>query len=94
MRAERALRGSEERLQLAVSAANMAIWEWDPVNDKAIKSDIYDAQYGRPPETASPLKWWTDRVHPEERDRVVASLNAALAGNKRRLVRRVPLPTR
>jgi len=82
VRAEQALRESEERLQLAVSAANLAIWEWDPVKDRSIKSDIYQAQYGRPPENASCHEWWTDRVHPEERDRVVAGLNAAMAGSK------------
>jgi light-regulated signal transduction histidine kinase (bacteriophytochrome) len=47
-----------------------------------VRSDIYHAQYGRPPESDSALKWWTDRVHPEERDRVLASLNAALEGSK------------
>lgn len=82
VRAERALRESEERMQLAVSAANMAIWEWDPVKDKSIKSDIYQAQYGQPLDTASCHEWWTERVHPQERDRIVASLNAALAGSK------------
>lgn len=81
-KAERALKESELRLQLAVSAMNMGIWEWDPANDKAVMSDIYTAQYGRPPETVSPLAWWTDRVHPDERARVIVSLNAALSGKK------------
>lgn len=81
-KAESALKESELRLQLAVNAMNMAIWEWDPVSDKAVKSDIYAAQYGRPPETGSSRAWWIGRIHPDERDRVVASLNATLAGNK------------
>jgi len=53
--AAEALRASEERLRLAVAAANEAIWEYDPVH-RLRWNMTYDEPSGSPPEMASPRR--------------------------------------
>ncbi|MBV9415400.1 MAG: GAF domain-containing protein, partial [Solirubrobacterales bacterium] len=47
-RAEAALRGSEERMQLAIGATGMVTWEWLPAPDRVTTSDSFAAVYGLP----------------------------------------------
>ncbi|HVJ82888.1 MAG TPA: PAS domain S-box protein, partial [Planctomycetia bacterium] len=57
-------------LRLAVSAADLGAWDWDPVTDTVTLSgraaEIYDAEPGRPL-SREELR---SRVHPEDRERV------------------------
>jgi PAS domain S-box-containing protein len=50
-RAEQALRQSEARLQLALDATNLGIWEWDLENDEVRWSDTMFRLTGITPET-------------------------------------------
>jgi PAS domain S-box-containing protein len=47
-RVEQALRGSEERLRLAVEANRIVAWEWDPVADRVTTSENFSEVYGLP----------------------------------------------
>jgi PAS domain S-box-containing protein len=67
-----------ERLQLAVAAANEAIWDWDLAKGSVKWNNAYSLAFGRRPGTGSSSKWWSDRIHPDDRDRVLATLNAAV----------------
>jgi PAS domain S-box-containing protein len=79
-RMERLVLESEERLQMAVSVANEAIWDWN-VADNTIKwNETYGALFGRPGEAASESRWWVEHLHSEDRARVLASLRDALQG--------------
>jgi signal transduction histidine kinase len=49
--AEAALRASEERNRLALQAAGMGTWEWDPVTDRQIFSAETEALHGLAPGT-------------------------------------------
>ncbi len=75
-----ALRGSEERLQLAQAAGRIGAWDWDVASGHAICSDSYRDLYGLDPMGAghdSPEAWLAG-VHPDDRERVIKTWQAAL----------------
>lgn len=78
---EAALRKSEERLQLALSAANgIGIWDWDVVEDRFYASGRFAAFYGLPRDYASgvSISEVTKNIHPEDAGRVERAIAAAL----------------
>jgi PAS domain S-box-containing protein len=77
-RMEEALRQSEERFSLAIKATNDAIWDIDLENGIVSWNETYSVLYGRPPETSDSWQWWIDRIHPEDRERTVGGLHAAI----------------
>src|SRR5687767_13679268 len=79
--AEAALRETEPRLKLARGAAGLTIWEWEPDTGMTSYTPEFIALYGLPPD-APPWtsEEWRERVHPDDRDRVIEELRAALAG--------------
>jgi PAS domain S-box-containing protein len=79
--AARALRDNEERYALAARATNVAIWEWAIADGGLTWSPGVHAIFGHAPEKVSPtVGWWYDRVHPDDRERVRASLQLLLEG--------------
>ena len=82
-RAEAALRESNTRLELAQGAAGLTIWEWEPDTEWTSYTPEFCTLYGLPPGTA-PLTYdeWLAFVHPDDRDRVIEDLDAALAGER------------
>jgi PAS domain S-box-containing protein len=78
MAAEAALRSSEERLRLATKATNDAIWDMDLKTGSISWNDTYSVLYGRP-DTADSWQFWIDRIHPEDRRRIVDGFEAAIA---------------
>lgn len=80
-RIEEALRQSEERFRLAIKATNDAIWDMDLQTGVVGWNDTYSALYGRPPGTSNSWQWWVDRIHPDDRERTVQSLTAAISSN-------------
>lgn len=77
-KAEDRLKESEERLRLAMEAANEAIWEYDPASGIARVNDAGVRVFGRPPQGASCSEWWAERTDPRERKRITASFLGAL----------------
>ena len=77
------LRRTEERYRLAVRAANDVIWDWDACTNDAEWSDALHTVFGWDPHVAKRAPdthcWWSERVHPSDRARVVASYEAALS---------------
>lgn len=81
--AENALRKSEERYREASSATNDVIWEWCFEKQRATWAGAHLKVLGYPEllgETA--VNWWLDRIHPEDRDKVLASQATALANGE------------
>ncbi|MGH7510150.1 MAG: PAS domain S-box protein [Gemmatimonadales bacterium] len=78
--AETALRGSEERYRLLAQASREAVWDWDLVTDLVSwdvgTGPLLDYQRSEQGDTAA---WWYDRIHPADRERVVASIDSAVA---------------
>jgi two-component system sensor histidine kinase UhpB len=77
--AAEALRASEERLHLAVAAANESIWEYDPVH-RLRWNKTYDRPSDAAPEMASPGELCVWRIHPEDREAVSRNFAEALEG--------------
>ena len=77
--AEAALRASEERYRLVAQASKEVVWDWDLLTDQVIWDEgtgpLLDYQ---PAELGTTADWWYERLHPEDRERVVESLDSAI----------------
>jgi PAS domain S-box-containing protein len=78
-RAEEALRESEERFRIAAESASDLIWEWDILNGKLEWFGAIDALLGYAPgEFPRTLEAWERIIHPDDHDRVMATLDQHL----------------
>ncbi len=79
--AEERARRSELRYQLAARATRDVIWEWNPVTGEVHRSSSFEKFFGYAQrDVGDRIEWWTEQVHPEDRDRVLPDLWAAIAG--------------
>jgi PAS domain S-box-containing protein len=78
--AEQDLRHREERYRLAAEAAQDALWDWDLLTDRIVWSERADGKLGyhRSGRSAS-AAWWYERLHADDRERVVSGIHAAIA---------------
>lgn len=64
-----ALQRSEERLNLALSATNLGLWDWNLINDEVYYSPVWLSMLGYgPDELPQKLETWTSLQHPEDRE--------------------------
>jgi PAS domain S-box-containing protein len=72
--AHQALRASEERLRLAHKATNDVVWDWDVIHDTQQWNEAGRAVFGWSEivEHSVNVRWWVERVHPDDRQRVDA----------------------
>jgi PAS domain S-box-containing protein len=75
---ERALRESEERMSLAVGAANLELWEWDFKKDDVWGSKNRRALLGLPLSGKLTLATVLSQVHVDDRERVRQTLMDAI----------------
>ncbi|HEX2555298.1 MAG TPA: PAS domain S-box protein [Microvirga sp.] len=81
-RAEREVEAREERYRLAARATNDAIWDWDLGTGRVERNDAVLALFGYADPAIEPnLPWWEERLHPDDRARVMASIAAYLEGS-------------
>jgi PAS domain S-box-containing protein len=75
--AEQALQASKDRLQLAMDAAQLGSWQYDPlrrvVSGDTCSQEIFDVTAGE-----MPFKEIMKRVHPDDAEKVWAALEATL----------------
>ena len=78
--AEQDLRQREERYRLASLAANDALWDWDLLTDRIVWTEPAGGKFGyhRSGRGAS-AAWWYERLHADDRERVVSGMHAAIA---------------
>ena len=75
---QRRLAESERRLRLAQGAANVGTWEWDLTTGRNHWTDEAYVLYGLEPGSCEPsYETWSQRVHPEDRERVAREVEAA-----------------
>ena len=68
-----ALRVSEKRYALAARATGHAIWDWDLASNVVSWAEGAHTVLGyRDAEMEGSIQWWQDRLHPDDRDRVIA----------------------
>jgi PAS domain S-box-containing protein len=79
-RAEAELRTREERYRLAAVATQDAVWDWDLLTDRLAWDERAGGVFGyhRTPAGLS-AAWWYERLHAEDRERVVSGIHAAIA---------------
>ncbi len=78
-RAELAAEQSQERLKLALDTARGCLWEWDVA--RQVFNDEYYLLHGvDPAEGRRDPEFWLNRVHHDDRDRIVAMDSAVLSG--------------
>ena len=78
---EQALRESEERLDLALDAANEGIWDWDVEHSRMLFDDRYYTMAGyRPGAFPGAFKEWEKRVHPDDIESTETAIKQYLAG--------------
>jgi PAS domain S-box-containing protein len=81
-RAEAELRVSEERFSLVTKATNDVIWDWDIVAGTQWWNESLKSIFGYDPAQMEPgSESWLNRIHPEDRKRVLDSVDAVLAGS-------------
>ena len=74
-----ALTESQERFALLASATNDAIWDWRVEQNVLWWNEGLKTLFGYEPTTVDPsLRSWTDYIHPDDRERVLESLEKAL----------------
>jgi PAS domain S-box-containing protein len=76
--AEERLRVSEERLRLAFLATGDALWDWNTLTGYVWRNQVLAEMAGETGRPAEDFAWWADRLHPEDRPRVLAALETAL----------------
>lgn len=76
--AEERLRASEERLRLAFLATGDALWDWNTLTGYVWRNRRLAELAGEAGPPAEDFAWWAGRLHPEDRPRVMAALEAAL----------------
>lgn len=72
--AEEALRRSEERFRLVAKAIGEAIWDNDLLTGKQEWDGATEALFGYQPHEGSKGRWWEERIHSEDRERVLSGL--------------------
>jgi len=70
---------SEERFRLLCNVTNDAIWNWDLTSDTIWWNDSFGALFGYThEEMGDSIHAWYERIHPEERDAVIAKIHQAI----------------
>jgi PAS domain S-box-containing protein len=78
-RIEADLRRSEERFELVARATTDAVYDWNVGTGMTSWNHGMRTLFGYPVDAEQAHNWWRAKVHPDDRARTVASVEAALA---------------
>jgi PAS domain S-box-containing protein len=78
--AQDALRVTEERLLLASRAARDCIYDWDLASGRVWRSEAFQELVGPGEPVGDDSAWWQDRVHPDDRERLLEAGRRAFDG--------------
>ncbi|RYG37888.1 PAS domain S-box protein, partial [bacterium] len=77
--ARRKLAESEERFRIVAQATRDAVWDWDLRDDSVWWNEGISDLFGHSRESVEPTAaWWATNIHPEDRERVGASIHDAI----------------
>ena len=80
-RTEAALKLSQERLQLAVSGSSLGLWDWNIATGETYFDFHWKSMLGyAETEIENNFQAWESLLHPEDRGKVMESLNSYLEG--------------
>ncbi len=68
-----------ERFRLLARATDDVIWDWHLVDNTIWWNEAYQTSFGYPPEETSPyISSWYDRIHTEDRERIVEGIHTLI----------------
>ena len=77
--AEQELRERDERFRLVARATNDAVWDWDLSTRRLWWNESTHKLFRyQPGEVSEERSWWEQRIHPEDRAAIVASVETAI----------------
>jgi PAS domain S-box-containing protein len=76
--AEEELRETQQRMELAASAAELGMWMWDIVHDEIWITDKGRALFGFTPSEKLDFDRFRNRLHPEDRESVLKAVESSL----------------
>lgn len=82
-RAEQALKESNERFRIIAQATADVVWDWDLVDDTIWWGDGMRTRFGYAYDQTPQIgESWVQHIHPDDRDRVVTGIHAAIDGGE------------
>lgn len=82
--AAESLKQSTRRFRSIAAATNDAIWEWNLIEDTVWWCDEFSKLFGYEGAKSGPdFEAWKDRIHPDDRDRILENLEASLRGTSK-----------
>jgi PAS domain S-box-containing protein len=85
---EEQLRESQERFELIAGATKEAIWDWDLRENRIWHNHGYENVFRPPTDAPDRVQdWWLDRIHPADRDRVLATFPPRLVDGRQEWTR-------
>jgi two-component system, NarL family, sensor histidine kinase UhpB len=78
---EEALRETEGRYQLVAKATREAVWDWNLFGGEVWRNEGFQTLFGYAPEEIVPHPdWWSERLHPDDRDRILSAVPPRISG--------------
>ncbi|WDT74888.1 MAG: EAL domain-containing protein [Candidatus Manganitrophus sp.] len=82
--AEEDFRKSNERFHLIARATSDVIWDWDLITNALWWNDNFKTLFGYKDEEIEPsLESWVNRIHPEDKERVLSGIHAVIDRGER-----------
>jgi PAS domain S-box-containing protein len=79
---EEQLRISDERFHLIAKATSDAVWDYDVVRSQIYFNESFTKYFGHHPgEWENGYNLWEKHIHPDDRERVMAKINATIKGS-------------
>lgn len=75
------LRKSDERWQFALEGAGAGVWDWDVRTNKTYFTDRWKSMLGyEPGELRDSFEQWKELIHPDDRERALATIESYFSG--------------
>ncbi len=82
IKAQNALKISNERFEYATKATSDAIWEWNIPDGTLFWGERYSEIFGHPLQGLhADLECWRNNIHPQDAERVIKKIYASIGGN-------------
>jgi len=82
-RAEEEIKQGNERFQLVCRGTHDAVWDWNLQTNDLWWNENFQTLFGYRAEEIEPgIESWTNRIHPEDLDRVVTGIHAVIDAGK------------
>lgn len=83
---EKLIKKNNERYELVTKATRDIIWDWDIKNGAVFRSANYHKIFGYDPqEDDESLEKWLERIHPDDRERVLQEMTASVSSSESNL---------